>query len=91
MDDIDDIDTTESLASRVAKLDSVVSTVVESFVKRAEIGKAKYGTDMDRDDLKFSEWIQHAIEESMDKIVYLQKMKQFAEKLENSSNCCEEV
>ncbi len=82
---MEDVYADESLASRVAKLDSVVSTVVESFVKRAELGKAKYGTDMDRQDLKFSEWIQHAIEESMDKIVYLQKMKQFAENIENSS------
>jgi hypothetical protein len=35
----------------------------------------KYGTDLDRDDLYFIEWIQHTQEELMDATLYLEKIK----------------
>jgi hypothetical protein len=57
-------------------MDSVVTAVIESFKRRAEFGKAKYGTDLDRTDLSVLEWIQHAQEEHMDAILYLEKLKQ---------------
>jgi hypothetical protein len=56
--------------------DSVVTSVISAFQKRAEIGKQKYGTDLDRKDLSTLEWIQHAQEEHMDAILYLEKLKQ---------------
>ena len=37
--------------------DSVVKSVIESFVKRSEVGKKKYDTDLDRTDLNISEWL----------------------------------
>lgn len=52
--------------------DSVVTAVIEKFKSRAKIGKEKYGTD----DLKVGDWIQHAQEELMDGILYLEKLKQ---------------
>jgi hypothetical protein len=55
--------------------DSVVKSVIESFVKRSEVGKKKYDTDLDRTDLNISEWLQHAQEEHMDAILYLEKIK----------------
>ncbi len=58
------------------KYDSVVTSVISAFRKRAEIGKKKYGTDLDRKDLSVLEWIQHAQEEHMDAILYLEKLKQ---------------
>ena len=58
------------------KYDSVVTSVIAGFQKRAEIGKQKYGTDLDRKDLSVLEWIQHAQEEHMDAILYLEKLKQ---------------
>ena len=58
------------------KYDSVVTSVISAFQKRAEIGKQKYGTDLDRKDLSVLEWIQHAQEEHMDAILYLEKLKQ---------------
>jgi hypothetical protein len=58
------------------KLDSCVTSVIESFKQRAAVGKAKYGTDLDRKDLSVLEWIQHAQEEHMDAILYLEKLKQ---------------
>lgn len=58
------------------KYDSAVTSVISAFQKRAEIGKKKYGTDLDRKDLSVLEWIQHAQEEHMDAILYLEKLKQ---------------
>ena len=58
------------------KYDSVVSAIIFAFQQRAEFGKKKYGTDLDRTDLSFLDWIQHAQEEMMDGILYLEKMKQ---------------
>ena len=56
--------------------DSVVSSVISAFQKRAEIGQIKYGKTLDRNDLTFLQWIQHAQEELMDGILYVEKIKQ---------------
>ncbi len=56
-------------------VDSVVRAVIEKFLDRAKVGKAKYGTDLDRTDLSVLDWIQHAQEEHMDAILYLEKLK----------------
>jgi len=62
--------------------DSIVRSVIQSFVQRAKIGKEKYNTTLDRNDLTLLEWIQHAQEEHMDGILYLEKIK----KVLNESN-----
>jgi hypothetical protein len=59
------------------KLDSVVVAVIDMFKSRASFGKQKYGTDLDRQDLAPLDWIQHAQEELMDGILYLQKLKTY--------------
>jgi hypothetical protein len=56
--------------------DSIVQAVVERFLTRAEFGKKKYGTDLDRQDLSLLDWIQHAQEEMHDGILYLERIKQ---------------
>jgi len=58
------------------KMDSVVTSIIEQFKSRAEMGKKKYGTDLDRTDLSVLDWIQHAKEEHMDSILYLEKLRQ---------------
>lgn len=58
------------------KYDTVVTAVISKFMDRAKFGKQKYGTDLDRTDLKVPDWIQHAQEELMDGILYLEKLKQ---------------
>jgi hypothetical protein len=58
------------------KVDSVVQSVISKFIGRAQFGKEKYGTDLDRTDLGTLDWIQHAQEELMDGILYLEKLKQ---------------
>ena len=60
------------------KLDSVVTAIIEQFTSRAKMGKAKYGVDLDRNDLTLLEWIEHAKQEHMDAILYLEKIKQIA-------------
>ena len=58
------------------RMDSVVTAVIEKFKGRAEVGMKKYGVNLDRKDLSVLEWIQHAQEEHMDAILYLEKLKQ---------------
>ena len=56
-------------------VDSVVRSVIDKFISRSVFGKKKYGTDLDRTDLSVADWIQHAQEEQMDGILYLEKLK----------------
>ena len=56
--------------------DSVVYSVVGKFLARSAFGFQKYGTNLDRTDLSVLDWIQHAQEEHMDAILYLEKLKQ---------------
>ncbi len=67
-------------------MDSVVTNVVEKFRQRSEFGQRKYGTNLDRTDLSFLDWVNHMQEELMDAILYLQKMKQVSQ--ENARQKC---
>lgn len=57
------------------KPDSIVAAVIKKFQERSDLGKKKYGVTLDRTDLKTLDWIQHAQEELMDGILYLEKLK----------------
>ena len=57
-------------------MDSIVTAIVAKFKVRSELGKTKYGTDLDRTDLSVLDWIAHAQEEHMDAILYLEKLRQ---------------
>ena len=57
------------------KLDSIVTSIIDQFTTRAVKGKAKYGVDLDRNDLTLLEWIEHAKQEAMDFILYLERLK----------------
>jgi hypothetical protein len=59
----------------VLKTDSIVDSIVDQFIDRSRVGKKKYNTDLDREDLSLEQWLNHAIEEHMDAILYLQKIK----------------
>ena len=56
--------------------DSIVNSVISKFINRSDVGIKKYGVTLDRDDLDINEWINHAQEEHMDAILYLEKLKQ---------------
>lgn len=59
--------------------DSVVKAIVEKFLQRSAVGRAKYGTTLDRTDLGIIDWINHAQEEHMDAILYLEKLRRVYE------------
>lgn len=63
----------------ILQTDSVVDSVIDQFVSRAKFGKTKYGVDLDREDLSILEWIEHAKQEHMDAILYLEKLKKIVE------------
>ena len=69
------VQTTETQQLDLTDLDSVVKSILHKFADRADFGKKKYGTDLDRTDLKTLDWINHAQEELMDGILYLEKLK----------------
>ena len=55
--------------------DSVVFRIAHLLKTRSETGIRKYGTTLDRTDLSVKQWIDHAIEESLDHALYLEKLK----------------
>jgi len=57
-------------------MDSIVASIIKQFEDRSVAGKQKYGTDLDRQDLSLLDWIEHAKQEHMDAILYLEKLKQ---------------
>ena len=57
--------------------DSIVESVIEQFKQRSEVGKVKYGVTLDRNDLSLIECLNHAQQEAMDMILYLEKLKQY--------------
>lgn len=67
--------TAESYLNPEKSGDTVVDEIREKFLERSKVGQAKYGTNLDRKDLSIIEWLNHAIEEQMDSILYLTKLK----------------
>ena len=57
----------------MSKIENIVCAKIK---QRAALGKKKYGTTMERDDLTPLDWLKHAQEEAMDLAVYLEKLIQ---------------
>lgn len=49
--------------------------IIEQIRARRDAGRAKYGVSMERTDLTPAEWCQHAIEEALDHVIYLEKLR----------------
>jgi len=54
----------------------IEGAVAHKILRRAEVGRRKYGTTMERNDLSIVEWLTHAQEEAMDLAVYLERLIQ---------------
>ena len=65
----------DSIVADSIVADSIVQSVVKRFLDRSALGQKKYGTTLDRTDLKTLDWILHAQEELMDGILYLERLK----------------
>lgn len=59
----------------VLKTDSIVDSVIDKIIERARVGKDKYKTDLDREDLGIIEWLTHLQEEMLDAANYIEKIK----------------
>lgn len=55
--------------------DIIIYEVAKLMRMRSQKGKDTYRTTMDRTDLKFDDWLDHAIEEALDLAIYLTKIK----------------
>jgi hypothetical protein len=55
--------------------DKNVLSVMARFKERSEAGMKKYKTTLERTDLSTLEWLQHAQEEAMDFVLYLERLK----------------
>ena len=60
--------------------DSYVQSVKEKFEQRSQTGIKKYNTTLERDDLNFLDWLNHLQEELMDATLYIEKLKEIAQK-----------
>lgn len=56
--------------------DPIVDKVLTKFSTRSKLGITKYGTTLQDNDLSLWEWVNHAQEEAMDMVLYLEKIKQ---------------
>lgn len=53
--------------------DPIIEAVREDLLQRSQVGLTKYGTALDRTDLKLRDWLQHAYEEHLDAAAYLKR------------------
>jgi succinate dehydrogenase flavin-adding protein (antitoxin of CptAB toxin-antitoxin module) len=60
--------------------DKYVQSVKEKFEQRSQTGIKKYNTTLEREDLDFLDWLNHLQEELMDATLYIEKLKDFAQK-----------
>ena len=54
-------------------MSKTLDKVIAQLQQREELGKSKYGTTVDREDLTMIEWLEHAKQEAMDQVLYLQR------------------
>ena len=55
-------------------MSDIEERVIAKIRSRADVGKAKYGVTMERDDLDLLAWLQHLQEELMDAAVYVERL-----------------
>ena len=56
--------------------DPVVNNVINKFITRSAEGMKKYGLTMRANPLDFMAWAQHAQEEAMDFILYIERLRE---------------
>jgi hypothetical protein len=71
--------------------DSIVEEVCKDLKARLEEGIKKYGTTLDRKDFTTIQWIDSAIEEQMDNILYLTRLQKDLTEKQTEIDCFKEV
>lgn len=49
--------------------------VCQTILQREQVGLRKYGTTVDRTDLKPGQWLQHLAEEQADALMYAERLR----------------
>ena len=68
-------------AKEIESGDAIVDEARAMLLKRAKLGQEKYGTTLMRNDLALIDWMRHAIEESLDRTLYMIRALKDLEKL----------
>ena len=61
--------------------DAIVDETITLLMSRSKLGQEKYGTTLMRNDLSLLDWMRHAIEESLDRTLYMMRAVKDLEKL----------
>lgn len=72
------------------RADPIVEMVCAQLRARSALGQQKYGCTLDRADYQMRDWLVHALEEELDKVLYLQAALYCLERLEAGHRCCHE-
>ena len=75
-----------NISNNEPKQDKIVLEVVNKFKTRSKVGIEKYGTTLEENKLSIDEWLNHAIEEQMDNILYLTKLRKELNKIKTILN-----
>ncbi len=63
--------------------DTIVESVIKQFKDRSEVGIAKYGVTLDREDIDLVGWLTHLREELQDATLYIERSIQELNKRNN--------
>jgi len=72
---LENMESKNDIKYKYIMVDSIVEEVINKIKSRSDIGIKKYGKTLDREDMSTLEWIDAAIEEQMDNILYLTRLK----------------
>jgi len=61
--------------------DAIVDETIAMLFSRSRLGQEKYGKTLMRDDLSLLDWMRHAIEEGLDRTLYMIRALKDLEKL----------
>ncbi len=58
------------MLARQQPISATTQLLIDQLIQRDQLGRAKYGTTLDRADLTHNQWLQHMIEECLDAAGY---------------------
>jgi len=68
--------------------EEIEERIIEKIRQRRDVGLKKYGVSMKRTDLTALEWLDHAQNESLNRAIYLEKLKDILQKILGGTKKC---
>jgi len=62
---------TAAITSATSSGDAIVDEAIALLYSRSKLGQEKYGATLMRNDLTLIDWMRYAIEESLDRMLYM--------------------